>query len=255
VADLPAGLGHGLLPCVGSGRLVPDEGNLFVIRLWNRAGLYRSLGALVLVGGVAGGVAVAADGPVRQPASANNAADSRPLNVADLERQDAERAEAERAARDTAQRKADEAAVAAAEQVKKSPSASGSKAPGGSGKPVPPGPASCDVGNFKNPNASNKSLGCRLLTEFGFGLDQMGCLEKLWIKESQWSITAHNGGSGAHGIPQALPESRLANTKEGGGPDYRTNAATQIRWGLTYIKKRYGQPCGAWNHSQNTGWY
>jgi hypothetical protein len=236
--------------------LVPDEGNLFVIRLWNRAGLYRSLGALVLVGGIAGGVAVAADGPSREPAKASNAADSRPLNVADLERQDAERAEAERAARDTAQRKADEAAVAAAEQVKKSasPSVSKSTAAGG-GKPVPAGPASCDVGNFKSPNAGNKSTGCKLLSEFGFGLDQMGCLEKLWIKESQWSITAHNSGSGAHGIPQALPESRLADTSQGGGADYRTNPATQIRWGLTYIKKRYGQPCGAWSHSQSTGWY
>jgi hypothetical protein len=200
-------------------------------------------------------VAVAADGPARQPASADNAAGSRPLNVADLERQDAERAETERAARDDAQRKADDAAVAAAEQAKKSPSASVSKAPGGSGKPVPAGPASCDVGNFKNPNASNKSTGCKLLAEFGFGLDQMGCLEKLWVRESQWNINAHNSGSGAHGIPQALPESRLASTKDGGGPDYRTNAATQIRWGLTYIKNRYTKPCNAWGHSESSGWY
>jgi hypothetical protein len=224
-----------------------------VIRLWNRVGLYRALAVLLLVGAVAGGVAVAADRPSQQPKPANAVAEPGPLDRDALERQDAERAEAERAAREDAQRKADEAAVAAAEQAKK-PSAKPSTKPSPSkspGKPVPAGPASCDVGNFKNPNAANKSTGCRLLSEFGFGLDQMGCLEKLRAKESQWNPNAHNPSSGAHGIPQSLPASKMAKF----GSDYMTNPATQIRWGLDYIKGRYGTPCGAWAHSQSTGWY
>ncbi|GAA0915765.1 transglycosylase SLT domain-containing protein [Virgisporangium aurantiacum] len=219
-----------------------------MIRLWNRAGLYRSLGALVLVGGVAGGVAVAADGPARQPASANNAANSRPLNVADLERQDAERAEAERAARDTAQRKADEAAVAAAEQAKKSPSASASGSKSPTGKPgvtAPPAPASCNV------YSGNRKTGCSMTLAAGYDLQQVGCLEKLWTKESQWNEKARNPSSGAYGIAQALPPGKMASA----GGDYMTNPATQIKWGLGYIKDRYGSPCSAWNHSQNTGWY
>jgi hypothetical protein len=226
-----------------------------VIRLWNRVGLYRALAVLLLVGAVAGGVAVAADRPAQQPkATADTASDAAPLDREAAARQDAERAEAERAAREDAQRKANEAAAAAAEQAKKpsaSPSSSASKKPGNPGKPVPAGPASCEVGNFKNPNAANKSLGCRLLSEFGFGLDQMGCLESLWIKESQWNPNARNPSSGAHGIPQSLPASKMAKF----GSDYLTNPATQIRWGLDYIKGRYGNPCGAWGHSQRTGWY
>jgi len=80
---------------------------------------------------------------------------------------------------------------------------------------------------------------------------QFSCLDPLWEHESGWSVTAANPGSGAYGIPQALPGSRMASA----GPDWQTNAATQINWGLTYIKDTYGSPCAAWAHSQATGWY
>jgi hypothetical protein len=219
-----------------------------VTGLWNRVGLYRSLGVLALVGALAGGVAVAADGPTQQPATANNASNDQPLNVADFERQDAERAEAERAARDTAQRKADEAATAAAEQAKKSPSASASKSSSGGGKPgagVPPAPASCQV------YSGHRQTGCTLTLAAGFDLQQFACLEKLFTKESGWNPSARNKSSGAYGIPQALPGSKMATIAS----DWQTNAATQIRWGLKYIKDRYGTPCSAWSHSQSKGWY
>jgi len=226
-----------------------------VIRLWNRVGLYRTLAVLLLVGAVAGGVAVAADRPTQQPKAADAAPDLGPLDREALERQDAERAEADRAAREDAQRKANEAAAAAAEQAK-TPSAKPSAKPSGTstgkpGKPIPAGPPNCDASNFKNPNAANKSTGCKLLSEFGFGLEQMSCLEKLWIRESQWNPAARNPSSGAGGIPQALPMSKMSKF----GSDYATNPATQIRWGLDYIKGRYGSPCGAWAHSESTGWY
>jgi hypothetical protein len=80
---------------------------------------------------------------------------------------------------------------------------------------------------------------------------QYGCLVQLWNRESGWNYRASNSSSGAYGIPQALPGSKMASA----GADWRTNPATQIRWGLRYISSRYGTPCGAWAHSQSAGWY
>jgi hypothetical protein len=85
----------------------------------------------------------------------------------------------------------------------------------------------------------------------GFALSQFPCLNKLWKKESGWNERAYNRGSGAQGIPQALPGSKMASA----GSDWRTNPATQIKWGLGYIEGRYGTPCSAWSHSQRVGWY
>lgn len=77
------------------------------------------------------------------------------------------------------------------------------------------------------------------------------CLDKLWTKESSWDYTATNASSGAYGIPQALPGSKMASA----GSDWKTNPQTQINWGLNYIKGRYGSPCAAWAHSQSVNWY
>jgi len=85
----------------------------------------------------------------------------------------------------------------------------------------------------------------------GWGDDEFSCLVSLWNKESHWSTTAGNQSSGAYGIPQALPGSKMASA----GADWETSAATQITWGLGYIGGRYGTPCNAWGHSQSTGWY
>ena len=70
---------------------------------------------------------------------------------------------------------------------------------------------------------------------------QQACLVKLWTKESHWNYQAHNYRSGAHGIAQAFPAVKMETV----GLDWRTNAVTQIRWGLNYIYKRYGTPCKA----------
>jgi hypothetical protein len=80
---------------------------------------------------------------------------------------------------------------------------------------------------------------------------QYTCLVKLWNRESHWNYRSHNRSSGAHGIPQAMPGSKMARV----GRDWRTNPVTQIRWGLGYIKGAYGSPCGAWGHWQSHGWY
>ena len=106
-------------------------------------------------------------------------------------------------------------------------------------------PASC------NSYTGNRAIGCALLLSAGFGLDQMPCLDKLWTRESNWTTTSENKSSGAYGIPQALPGDKMAPY----GSDWRTNPKPQIEWGLSYIKGRYSSPCGAWDHSQATGWY
>lgn len=90
-----------------------------------------------------------------------------------------------------------------------------------------------------------------LMGEYGFSQSQFGCLDSLWTRESNWNPRAHNPSSGAHGIPQSLPGSKMATV----GPDWYSNPVTQIKWGLGYIKDRYGSPCSAWGHSQATGWY
>ncbi len=85
----------------------------------------------------------------------------------------------------------------------------------------------------------------------GWGEDQFNCLVSLWNKESGWRVNAANSSSGAYGIPQALPGSKMASA----GADWETNAGTQIEWGLGYVSGRYGTPCGAWAHSVDNGWY
>ncbi|MEJ3405378.1 hypothetical protein WDJ51_11590 [Rathayibacter sp. YIM 133350] len=90
-----------------------------------------------------------------------------------------------------------------------------------------------------------------MAAQYGWGDDQFQCLDKLWTKESNWRVEASNGGSGATGIPQALPGSKMASV----GADWQTSARTQILWGLGYIKGSYGTPCSAWSHSQSMNWY
>lgn len=98
---------------------------------------------------------------------------------------------------------------------------------------------------------TNRALGYRLMTEFGWPADQWPALDALWYRESGWNHFAENRSSGAYGIPQSLPASKMAAV----GPDWRTNPETQIRWGLAYIGARYGSPAAAWAHSEKFGWY
>jgi len=124
------------------------------------------------------------------------------------------------------------------------PSASASAEAPASAQPAPSATASVASG-------SPQQIARAMLASFGWSSSQFSCLDPLWAHESGWSVTAYNAGSGAYGIPQALPGSRMASA----GPNWQTNAATQIRWGLEYIKGTYGSPCGAWDHEQATGWY
>ncbi|HEY0215090.1 MAG TPA: ubiquitin-like domain-containing protein [Cellulomonas sp.] len=98
---------------------------------------------------------------------------------------------------------------------------------------------------------SSQEIGKQLAAARGWGDDQFSCLLQLWNKESGWRVDAANSSSGAYGIPQALPGSKMASVAD----DWRTNPATQITWGLNYIAGRYSTPCGAWSSFQAKGWY
>ncbi|AYB70879.1 endolysin [Streptomyces phage Yaboi] len=81
---------------------------------------------------------------------------------------------------------------------------------------------------------------------------QWNCLNPLWKHESGWRYKAKNPYSGAYGIPQSLPGSKMRKA----GKDWKTNPRTQVRWGLDhYIYKRYGTPCKAWSHFKKKNWY
>jgi uncharacterized protein YabE (DUF348 family) len=107
------------------------------------------------------------------------------------------------------------------------------------------------VGTLDNTPAGAQAIAQQMaLSQYSWGSDQFSCLVSLWSKESGWRVAAANP-SGAYGIPQALPGSKMASF----GSDWQTNPATQIAWGLSYIKGIYGTPCGAWSHSQSYNWY
>ena len=100
-----------------------------------------------------------------------------------------------------------------------------------------------------NPGTA-QSIAYNMLASFGFSTSQFGCLQDIWQRESGWSYDAENP-SGAYGIPQSLPASKMASA----GSDYLTNPATQIKWGLGYIKDVYGTPCAAWNFELANNYY
>lgn len=101
------------------------------------------------------------------------------------------------------------------------------------------------------PSGAAQKIAASMLGSYGWPSDQFPCLDELWNRESGWSTTADNPESGAYGIPQSLPAGKMASA----GADWQTSAVTQIRWGLGYIKGRYGSPCGAWRHEVAAGWY
>jgi hypothetical protein len=164
------------------------------------------------------------------------------LREARVSRAIADRSDAAMAAAD-AKAKADAAARDAAEKAKKASTRTGGS--GDSSNLGYPTPNSC------NDYTGNRLLGCQLMLQWGFGLDQMPCLDRMWTKESGWNPRAENQSSHSYGIPQALPADKMKVY----GSDWKTNPVPQIKWGLDYIKKRYGTPCGAWSFWLSHNWY
>jgi len=160
-------------------------------------------------------------------------------------------AEAARAAAEQARLEAEAAAAAAAAEAEAA-TQSASSSSGSSSASAPANPTYATGGSVGGSSPADAQATARsMLAGYGWGEDQFGCLVSLWDKESGWNYQAYNSSSGAFGIPQALPGSKMASA----GADWQTNAGTQIAWGLGYISGRYGSPCGAWGHSQSVGWY
>jgi hypothetical protein len=225
--------------------------------LWRRVGKVRALAALALVVALVGGLVVANWDSGKKAEPVSTAADAALPRAASAGPSAAGQASDPASGQASAQSKAQDAAAAAAAQAKAAEDAARKKKEEEAtrsvtrtlGPPTYPIPAQCDVYKGKN---DNKWRGCGLLFAAGFGFDQMGpCLEKLWDKESHWTTTAKNKSSGAYGIAQALPGSKMASVAS----DWSWNPETQIKWGLGYIKGRYKTPCAAWAHSQSSGWY
>ncbi|MBB5828758.1 lytic transglycosylase domain-containing protein [Micromonospora carbonacea] len=230
-------------------------------RLWSRFGARTAAVALLSVG-VAGGFYLGEDRETQQQGL--TAQVGLQVDQAEFDYQRERQAQhrivsaEKRAAEYQAEKRAAAAAKEAADRAREAEAASrkrereaaakkaAEKAAAKASKPYDgPIPASC------NEYGGNRKIGCALMIDAGFGIDQFPCLDKLWTKESGWNPKAHNSSSGAHGIPQAVPGSKMASV----GDDWETNPATQIKWGLGYIKGRYSSPCSAWSQSQSEGWY
>lgn len=101
-----------------------------------------------------------------------------------------------------------------------------------------------------SPGSAQSIARSMMMRDYGWGSDEFSCLVQMWNNESGWRTNAYNP-SGAYGIPQALPGSKMSSA----GPDWQTSATTQIKWGLGYIASRYGTPCGAWGFWQAHNYY
>lgn len=238
-------------------------------RLWGRVGV-RATSVGLLAAGVAGGVYLGHGKDVQQQAAqAQLVVQSDTTEMQLLKQRQNEhaaarayqrQAETDAAAKAAAEAKAaaskaraleakviakNEAAKKAAEAAKQRQQSSSSSSSGATVPYSGPIPSSCSQ------YSGNRATGCTLMLDAGFKIDQFPCLDKLWTRESGWNHRASNSSTGAYGIPQALPGSKMGSVAS----DWRTNPATQIKWGLGYIEGRYSSPCSAWSHSQSTGWY
>ncbi|MEU7673289.1 lytic transglycosylase domain-containing protein [Micromonospora taraxaci] len=223
-------------------------------RLWSRLGARTAAVALLSVG-VAGGFYLGENRETQQQGLAEQV--SHEVDRADLayqrERQATNQVKfaQQRAAEYQAKLRAAQAAKEAAERARRAEAAAASRkrerdAANAPAKPYDgPIPASCEE------YSGNRKIGCALMIDGGFGIAEFPCLEKLWNKESGWNHKARNSSSGAYGIPQAYPGNKMSAF----GADWQTSPATQIKWGLSYIKGRYKTPCGAWTYFQNNNTY
>ena len=224
-----------------------------VERLGHRsAAVALSLGLIALAGG--GAVATTASNDFAAashveavPAAAGIentaiAADAQARVKAEEVRAEAAAAAAAQAELQAAEAKAAEASKAeaarAAEQARKAEEARQAEAAAAVARPV-------------DDPAAAKAYAASRLAAYGWGQDQMGALEILWTKESGWRTTATKPTSGAYGIVQSLPGSKMSSV----GADWQTNFRTQIDWGLNYIKERYGSPSNALNFHYANNWY
>ncbi|MCX5209145.1 lytic transglycosylase domain-containing protein [Kitasatospora sp. NBC_00240] len=102
------------------------------------------------------------------------------------------------------------------------------------------------VAGATTPASSAQALAAQIVPA-----NQLASFKQIVAHESSWNVTATNASSGAYGLVQALPGSKMASA----GADWKTNPATQIKWGLNYMNERYGSPNAAWAFWQTHHWY
>ena len=217
-------------------------------RQWNRIAI-RAASLALLAAGVAGGTYLGHDRDLRVPATQADLvvqADAEDMQL--IKRQHGEHAAARAYQREAESEAATKAAAEASwasgkahtleKAVKQKRDDAKNAAAGATVPYAGPIPASCAE------YSGNRKTGCALMLNAGFKIDEFPCLDKIWNKESGWNHRAENKGSGAYGIPQALPGSKMKSA----GADWKTSPATQIKWGLGYIKGKYDSPCGAWSY-------
>jgi hypothetical protein len=209
----------------------------------------------LLAAGAAGGIALGQGRQVRLPVSDAQLAvqadtDDMQLLKARQNEHVAARAWQRQAESDAAEKAAAQAKVAAgrahtlARRVIAEKAEAKAKAANATVPYAGPIPTSCKE------YVGNRATGCALMLAAGFGIAEFPCLNNMWNKESGWNHKAANP-SGAYGIPQAFPGSKMASIAD----DWKSNPATQIKWGLGYIKGKYKSPCGAWSHWQSSHSY
>jgi len=220
--------------------LATGAAGLVAVPLGAAFGLPSPVDALAVAGIPAPARTVDLDASLAAYQSATDSAVATQMAAAAMQTAAEQRVSAEQAAADAATRAAETAAAQAAAQRAADERAAAERA----SRSRAAAPAA--VAASGDPRAIARSL----LAARGQS-SQFSCLDQLWNRESGWSTSADNPASSAYGIPQALPGSKMASA----GADWRTNPATQITWGLSYIASRYGSPCGAWSHSQSNGWY
>ncbi|GAA2868671.1 hypothetical protein [Paenarthrobacter ilicis] len=188
--------------------------------------------------------AAAAKGAADRAAADKAAAEKAAADKAAADQAAAEKAAAEKAAADqaaAAQAAADKAAAdAAAKQAADAAAAAAAEAAAAAAAP-----------KAVDDPAAAKAYAASILGSYGWGQGEMTALNTLWEKESNWKTTATNASSGAYGIVQSLPAGKMASA----GADWQTNYQTQIKWGLNYIKERYGSPSAALAFHLSHNWY
>ncbi|MCI4064272.1 lytic transglycosylase domain-containing protein [Micromonospora sp. R77] len=231
-------------------------------RLWSRFGARTAAVALLSVG-VAGGFYLGEDRETQQQGltaqvglevdqaeyayQRDRQADHRVASAKQRAAEYQARQRAAEAAKEAAERAREAEAAAASRKKERVEAEAKAKAEAETAAKPYAGPIPSSCSEY----SGNRAIGCALMLQEGFGIDQFPCLDKLWTRESGWNHKAYNSGSGAYGIPQALPGSKMGTVAD----DWKTNPATQIKWGLGYIEGRYDNPCGAWAHSESSGWY
>jgi hypothetical protein len=217
----------------------------------------RPSGKVVKVGAIAAAAALVVGGGTAAFALTGGSSSDRPTAAPSVQaqaeaQQPAPMTEAQRKSVESARRKElQKRALRAARGEKERPKLLAKGEPIPSKTPTPGPTQGGGGGGDAVPANEAQRIARSMLPSYGWSPgSQFSCLVSLWNRESGWNVHAANP-SGAYGIPQALPGSKMASA----GPDWQNNATTQIKWGLGYIKSRYGTPCGAWGHSQSTGWY